>query len=54
MLNCRDTAHFVFPLEQPYAINHLTVFLTGTPFPEGFGAGVHFQWPGKDYIFLGL
>jgi hypothetical protein len=24
-----DETHFVFPLEQPYDINHLTVFLTG-------------------------
>jgi len=27
---CRDETHFVFPLEQPYDINHLTVFLLGT------------------------
>jgi hypothetical protein len=26
----RDETHFVFPLEQPYDINHLTVFLLGT------------------------
>lgn len=25
-----DETHFVFPLEQPYEINHLTVFLLGT------------------------
>ena len=24
------------------------------PFPEGFGASVHFAWPGKDYIPLGV
>ena len=24
-----DETHFVFTLEQPYDINHLTVFLTG-------------------------
>ncbi|WVQ94687.1 hypothetical protein IAU59_001767 [Kwoniella sp. CBS 9459] len=50
-----DETHFVFPLEQPYEINHLTVFLLGTvPFPEGYGASVHFAWPGKDYIPLGV
>lgn len=27
--NLRDETHFLFPLESPYAINHLTVFLTG-------------------------
>jgi len=50
-----DETHFVFPLDQPFQINHLTVFLTGAiPFPAGFGAGVHFQWPGKDYVPLGV
>ncbi|ORX36269.1 hypothetical protein BD324DRAFT_628116 [Kockovaella imperatae] len=50
-----DDTHFVFPLEQPYDINHLTVFLLGTiPFPDGYGASVHFAWPGKDYIPLGV
>ncbi|WWC60059.1 uncharacterized protein I303_102622 [Kwoniella dejecticola CBS 10117] len=50
-----DETHFVFPLEQPYEINHLTVFLLGTiPFPEGYGASVHFAWPGAEYIPLGV
>ncbi|WVO12418.1 hypothetical protein L204_100017 [Cryptococcus depauperatus] len=50
-----DDTHFVFPLENPYDINHLTVFLLGTiPFPEGFGASVHFSWPGREYIPLGV
>ncbi|WWC87615.1 uncharacterized protein L201_002505 [Kwoniella dendrophila CBS 6074] len=50
-----DETHFIFPLEQPYEINHLTVFLLGTvPFPEGYGASVHFAWPGKEYIPLGV
>ncbi|WVR04177.1 hypothetical protein IAU60_001177 [Kwoniella sp. DSM 27419] len=50
-----DETHFVFPLEQPYEINHLTVFLLGTvPFPDGYGASVHFAWPGKEYIPLGV
>ncbi|WWC68859.1 uncharacterized protein I206_102795 [Kwoniella pini CBS 10737] len=50
-----DETHFVFPLEQPFEINHLTVFLLGTiPFPEGYGASVHFAWPGSEYILLGV
>jgi len=24
------------------------------PFPEGYGASVHFAWPNKDYIPLGV
>ncbi|KAL1410285.1 hypothetical protein Q8F55_004291 [Vanrija albida] len=49
-----DETHFVFPLENPFDINHLTVFLLGTiPFPEGYGATVHFAWPGGDYFPLG-
>ncbi|RSH84450.1 uncharacterized protein EHS24_005971 [Apiotrichum porosum] len=49
-----DETHFVFPLEQPYEINHLTVFLLGTvPFPEGYAATVHFAWPGGEYFPLG-
>ena len=30
MTDCSDETHFVFPLEQPYEINHLTEFLLGT------------------------
>ncbi|EKD01306.1 sulfite reductase [Trichosporon asahii var. asahii CBS 8904] len=50
-----DETHFVFLLENPYEIHHLTVFLTGTPFPEGYGATVHYAWPNapNDWIALG-
>ncbi|CAK9783728.1 DUF775-domain-containing protein [Cutaneotrichosporon oleaginosum] len=49
-----DDTHFVFTLERPYDINYLTVFLTGEmPFPEGYGATVHFAWPGGEYFLLG-
>ncbi|BEI82324.1 hypothetical protein CcaverHIS002_0301920 [Cutaneotrichosporon cavernicola] len=49
-----DDTHFVFTLERPYDINHLTVFLTGEmPFPDGYGATVHFAWPGGEYFLLG-
>lgn len=28
--------------------------MLAVPFPEGYGASVHFAWPGKDYIPLGV
>lgn len=28
--------------------------ISTVPFPEGFGASVHFAWPGKEYIPLGV
>lgn len=50
-----DETHFVFLLENPYEIHHLTVFLTGTPFPDGYGATVHYAWPNapSEWIALG-
>lgn len=27
---------------------------SSVPFPEGFGASVHFAWPSKEYIPLGV
>ncbi|KAH8090327.1 hypothetical protein HD553DRAFT_302146 [Filobasidium floriforme] len=48
-----DTS-FVFSIERANEINHLTVFLLGTvPFPDGYGASVHFQFPGRDFVTLG-
>ncbi|KAJ9112621.1 hypothetical protein QFC19_000641 [Naganishia cerealis] len=45
---------FVFSLDRPHEVNHLTVFLLGTvPFPDGYGASVHFQYPGKEFLVLG-
>ncbi|GHJ85524.1 hypothetical protein NliqN6_1926 [Naganishia liquefaciens] len=45
---------FVFEIERAHEVNHLTVFLLGTvPFPDGYGASVHFQFPGKDFLPLG-
>ncbi|KAL2916615.1 hypothetical protein HK105_203727 [Polyrhizophydium stewartii] len=36
---------FLFELSDPATINHLVVFLTGTPFPQGYAATVYFLWP---------
>jgi len=50
-----DEAHALFELPNASAINHVCVFLLGTvPFPEGYGATVHFHWPGKGFQLLGM
>ncbi|TEB30602.1 DUF775-domain-containing protein, partial [Coprinellus micaceus] len=47
-LNQIDDTHAYFSLEHASTINHITIFLTGAvPFPPGYGATVHFFWPGK-------
>ncbi|KAJ1563092.1 hypothetical protein HK096_001986, partial [Nowakowskiella sp. JEL0078] len=52
---------FVFDLPNAESINHIVVFLTGSiPFPDGYGATVHFYWPTQDnvnslqWILLGM
>ncbi|OLY80585.1 Protein OPI10-like protein [Smittium mucronatum] len=46
---------YVFKLENSESINHIVVFLLGTiPFNPGFAATVHFKWPGKDWLCLGI
>ncbi|KAA1474446.1 DUF775-domain-containing protein [Dentipellis sp. KUC8613] len=50
-----DETHAAFELQQAGSINHICVFLLGTvPFPEGYGATVHFFWPGKGFQLLGM
>ncbi|KAF9442143.1 DUF775-domain-containing protein [Macrolepiota fuliginosa MF-IS2] len=50
-----DETHALFELPQASAINHICVFLLGTiPFPDGYGATVHFFWPGKGFQLLGM
>lgn len=50
-----DETHVVFQLENSTSINHICVFLLGTvPFPPGYGATVHFHWPGKGFQLLGM
>jgi len=50
-----DETHAVFELPAASTINHITVFLLGTiPFPEGFGATVHFHGPSKGFQLLGM
>ncbi|KAF9463228.1 DUF775-domain-containing protein [Collybia nuda] len=50
-----DETHALFELPAASTINHVCVFLLGTvPFPEGYGAAVHFYWPGKGFQLLGM
>lgn len=35
-------------------MSHCVMELMVVPFPEGYGASVHFAWPNKDYISLGV
>jgi len=50
-----DDTHAYFELPNASTINHVCVFLLGTvPFPEGYGAAVHFFWPGKGFQLLGM
>ncbi|KAI0080465.1 DUF775-domain-containing protein [Panus rudis PR-1116 ss-1] len=50
-----DETHAIFELPSAEQINHVCVFLLGTvPFPDGFGATVHFFWPGKGFQLLGM
>lgn len=34
--------------------SHIFIYLAAVPFPEGFGAAVHFFWPGKGFQLLGM
>jgi len=50
-----DDTHAVFELPAANTINHICVFLLGTvPFPDGYGATVHFFWPEKGFQLLGM
>ncbi|THH09704.1 hypothetical protein EW145_g1828 [Phellinidium pouzarii] len=49
-----DDTHAIFELPSASTINHICVFLLGTvPFPDTYGATVHFHWPGKGFQLLG-
>ncbi|TFK53251.1 DUF775-domain-containing protein [Heliocybe sulcata] len=50
-----DETHAAFELPNAASINHVCVFLLGTvPFPDGYGASVHFFWPGRGFQLLGM
>ncbi|KAG1743752.1 DUF775-domain-containing protein [Suillus paluster] len=50
-----DETHALFEIPAAEKVNHVCVFLLGTvPFPDGFGATVHFFWPGKGSQVLGM
>ncbi|KZT64825.1 DUF775-domain-containing protein [Daedalea quercina L-15889] len=54
-LHQMDETHAMFELPNASTINHICVFLLGTvPFPDGYGATVHFYWPGKGFQLLGM
>ncbi|EJU01675.1 DUF775-domain-containing protein [Dacryopinax primogenitus] len=50
-----DSTHSVFNIPSASTVNHVCVFLTGqTPFPDGWGATVHWNWPGRGFQLLGM
>ncbi|KAF8547200.1 DUF775-domain-containing protein [Imleria badia] len=50
-----DQTHALFEIPAAEKVNHVCVFLLGTvSFPEGYGATVHFFWPGKGSQVLGM
>ena len=34
--------------------NAMSLMVIAVPFPEGYGATVHFHWPGKGFQLLGM
>ncbi|GAA5991685.1 hypothetical protein JCM5350_007317 [Sporobolomyces pararoseus] len=45
---------FSAQIDKVEELNHITVFLTGqAPFPEGYGATVHLEIPGKGFQLIG-
>ena len=48
-----DSTKYVFNLPDAGSINHLVVFMT-SPFPNGYAATIHFGWPDKPFILLGM
>ncbi|KAI0252841.1 DUF775-domain-containing protein [Lactifluus subvellereus] len=50
-----DETKAAFELPAAESINHICVFLLGTvPFPDGYGATVHFFWPSRGFQLLGM
>ncbi|KZT52593.1 DUF775-domain-containing protein [Calocera cornea HHB12733] len=50
-----DNTHCVFNIPSASTVNHVCVFLTGqTPFPDGWAATVHWNWPGRGFQLLGM
>ncbi|KZO91036.1 DUF775-domain-containing protein [Calocera viscosa TUFC12733] len=50
-----DSTHCVFNIPSASTVNHVCVFLTGqTPFPDGWAATVHWNWPGRGFQLLGM
>ncbi|KAG8932498.1 hypothetical protein FRC02_001021 [Tulasnella sp. 418] len=54
-LNQIDETHVTFSIPNAETVGHVVVFLLGTvPFPPGYGATVHFEWPGRGFQLLGM
>jgi len=54
-LNQIDETHVTFLIPNAAAVGHIVVFLLGTiPFPPGYAATIHFEWPGKGFQLLGM
>lgn len=50
-----DETHVTFSIPNASAVGHIVIFLLGTvPFPVGYAATIHFQWPGKPFQLLGM
>lgn len=50
-----DETHVTFSIPNASAVGHVVIFLLGTvPFPPGYAATIHFQWPGKPFQLLGM
>jgi hypothetical protein len=41
-----------FTTDNIHLLKHLSLILV--PFPDGYGAAVHFFWPGKGFQLLGM
>lgn len=50
-----EETKWIVSLPDARSINHLVVFLLGTmPFPQGYAATVHLEWPGQPWRYLGI
>jgi len=53
-LNQVDETHATFSIPNASSVGHIVVFLLGTvPFPPGYAATIHFEWPGRGFQLLG-
>jgi len=54
-LNQVDETHATFSIPDAGSVGHIVVFLLGNvPFPPGYAATIHFEWPGRPFQLLGM